>query len=93
MKLRAEEISSIIENQIASFDKKVEAQEVGTILSVGDGIARVHGLDNVKAMELLEFPGDVTGIALTQVNFKMQARSEYVGSEEYARGYSGYFKR
>ncbi len=64
MKLRAEEISSIIENQIASFDKKVEAQEVGTILSVGDGIARVHGLDNVKAMELLEFPGDVTGIAL-----------------------------
>ncbi|MCZ6629086.1 MAG: F0F1 ATP synthase subunit alpha, partial [SAR324 cluster bacterium] len=64
MKLRAEEISSIIESQIASFDKKVEAQEVGTILSVGDGIARVHGLDNVKAMELLEFPGEVTGIAL-----------------------------
>ncbi|MCZ6473174.1 MAG: F0F1 ATP synthase subunit alpha [SAR324 cluster bacterium] len=64
MKLRAEEISSIIESQIASFDKKVEAQEVGTILSVGDGIARVHGLDNVKSMELLEFPGEVTGIAL-----------------------------
>ena len=64
MKLRAEEISSIIEDQIASFDKKVEAREVGTILSVGDGIARVHGLDNVKAMELLEFSGGVTGIAL-----------------------------
>ena len=64
MKLRAEEISSIIEDQIASFDKKVEAREVGTIISVGDGIARVHGLDNVKAMELVEFPGGVTGIAL-----------------------------
>ncbi len=64
MKLRAEEISSIIEQQIASFDKKVETSEVGTILTVGDGIARVHGLDNVKAMELLEFPGGVTGIAL-----------------------------
>jgi F-type H+-transporting ATPase subunit alpha len=64
MKLRAEEISSIIEKQIASFDKKVDSQEVGTILSVGDGIARVHGLDNVKAGELLEFPGGVVGIAL-----------------------------
>jgi len=49
MKLRAEEISSIIEKQIAGFDKKVDSQEVGTILTVGDGIARVHGLDNVKA--------------------------------------------
>ncbi len=64
MKLRAEEISSIIEKQIASFDKKVDTQEVGTILSVGDGIARVHGLDNVGAGELLEFPGGVVGIAL-----------------------------
>ena len=64
MKLRAEEISSIIEQQIAAFDKTVEAQEVGTVLSVGDGIARVYGMDNVKAGELLEFPGGVTGIAL-----------------------------
>jgi F-type H+-transporting ATPase subunit alpha len=64
MKLRAEEISSIIEKQIAAFGSKVEGQEVGTILTVGDGIARVHGLDNVKAGELLEFPGGVMGIAL-----------------------------
>ncbi|MBI4081224.1 MAG: F0F1 ATP synthase subunit alpha [Candidatus Lambdaproteobacteria bacterium] len=64
MKLRAEEISSIIEQQIAAFDTKVETQEIGTILAVGDGIARVHGLDNAKAGELLEFPGGVTGIAL-----------------------------
>lgn len=64
MKLRAEEISSIIEKQLASFDKKVESQEVGTILSVGDGIARIHGLESVKAGELLEFPEGVMGIAL-----------------------------
>ena len=64
MKLRAEEISTIIEQQIASFDKGVEAQEVGTILTVGDGIARVFGLDEVRAGELLEFPGGVVGIAL-----------------------------
>jgi len=64
MKLRAEEISSIIEKQIASFDQKMDTREVGTILTVGDGIARVHGLDNVKAGELLEFPGGITGIAL-----------------------------
>ena len=62
MKLRAEEISSIIEKQIASFEKTVDSREVGTILTVGDGIARVHGLDNVRAGELLEFPGGVTGI-------------------------------
>jgi F-type H+/Na+-transporting ATPase subunit alpha len=64
MKLRAEEISSIIEQQIASFDQAVDRREVGTILSVGDGIARIHGLDNVSSGELLEFPGGVTGIAL-----------------------------
>ncbi|MDH5751230.1 MAG: F0F1 ATP synthase subunit alpha [Deltaproteobacteria bacterium] len=64
MKLRAEEISSILEQQIASFDKKVDTREVGTILTVGDGIARVHGLENVKAGELLEFPGGISGIAL-----------------------------
>ncbi len=64
MKIRAEEISSIIEKQIESFDRQVETREVGTILTVGDGIARVYGLDNVRAGELLECPGEVTGIAL-----------------------------
>jgi F-type H+-transporting ATPase subunit alpha len=64
MKLRAEEISSIIEKQIASFEATADTREVGTILTVGDGIARVHGLDNVRAGELLEFPGGITGIAL-----------------------------
>ncbi|HKI97092.1 MAG TPA: F0F1 ATP synthase subunit alpha [bacterium] len=64
MKLRAEEISSIIEQQIASFEQAVDRREVGTILTVGDGIARIHGLDSVRAGELLEFPGGITGIAL-----------------------------
>ncbi|MEE8396251.1 MAG: F0F1 ATP synthase subunit alpha, partial [bacterium] len=64
MKLRAEEISSIIEKQISAFDQEVQAREVGTILTVGDGIARVFGLDQVQAGELLEFPGGVIGIAL-----------------------------
>ncbi|MDH4225060.1 MAG: F0F1 ATP synthase subunit alpha [Deltaproteobacteria bacterium] len=64
MKIRAEEISSIIEKQIAGFGRKVETREVGTVLTIGDGIARVYGLDNVKAGELLEFPGNVIGIAL-----------------------------
>ena len=64
MKLRAEEISSILEKQIAAFDKKVDSREVGTILTVGDGIARVHGLENVRAGELVEFPGGIIGIAL-----------------------------
>ena len=55
MKLRAEEISAIIQKQIENFDKKATKTEVGTVLLVGDGIARVHGLDNVRAGELVEF--------------------------------------
>jgi len=64
MKIRAEEISSIIQQQIEQFDKKAVKTEVGTVLEVGDGIARVYGLDNVLAGELVEFPGNVVGMAL-----------------------------
>jgi F-type H+-transporting ATPase subunit alpha len=64
MQLRAEEISRIIQKQIASYDKTVEAMETGTILSVGDGIARVYGLDKVMAGELVEFPGQLMGMVL-----------------------------
>ena len=52
MQLRAEEISRIIQKQIASYDKTVEVMETGTVLTVGDGIARVYGLDKVMAGEL-----------------------------------------
>jgi len=64
MKIRAEEISNIIQKQVENFDKKATKSEVGTVLEVGDGIARVFGLDNVQAGELVEFPGSITGMAL-----------------------------
>ena len=64
MELRAAEISSILKQQIASFGTEAEVAEVGTVLSVGDGIARVHGLDKVQAGEMVEFPGGIRGMAL-----------------------------
>jgi len=64
MELRAEEISQIIKNQIKDYDKKVELSETGVVLSVGDGISRVYGLEKAMAMELVEFPGGVLGLVL-----------------------------
>lgn len=64
MQIRAEEISQILKQQIQDFDKVIDKAEVGTVISVGDGIARVHGLEKAMAGELLEFPGGVRGIAL-----------------------------
>jgi F-type H+-transporting ATPase subunit alpha len=64
MQLRAEEISRIIQKQIASYDKTVEVMETGTVLTVGDGIARVYGLDGAMAGELVEFPGSLMGMVL-----------------------------
>ncbi len=65
MQIRAEEISEIIKQQIQDYDKKVEVSETGTVISVGDGIARLHGLENAMAGELLEFPGGIMGMVLT----------------------------
>ena len=64
MQLRAEEISQIIKKQIQNYDKTAHVTETGTVLSVGDGIARVHGLEGCMAGELLEFPGNLMGLAL-----------------------------
>lgn len=64
MEIKAEEISQIIKEQIKDFDKKVELSETGVVLSVGDGIARVYGLEKVMALELVEFPGGILGLAL-----------------------------
>ena len=64
MELRAEEISQIIKEQITDYDKKVELSETGVVLSVGDGIARVYGLEKVMALELVEFPGNILGLVL-----------------------------
>ena len=59
MKLKAAEISEIIRRQIRDYDREVDVAETGTVLSVGDGIARVHGLANAMAGELVEFAGGV----------------------------------
>jgi F-type H+/Na+-transporting ATPase subunit alpha len=64
MDIRAAEISAILKDQIKNFGAEASVADVGTVLSVGDGIARVHGLDSVQAGELVEFPGNVKGMAL-----------------------------
>ena len=64
MDIRAAEISKVIKDQIANFGTEAEVSEVGTVLSVGDGIARIHGLDNVQAGEMIEFANGVQGMAL-----------------------------
>ena len=64
MDIRAAEISAILKDQIKNFGQEAEVSEVGQVLSVGDGIARVYGLDNVQAGELVEFPGGIKGMAL-----------------------------
>ncbi|MBI4633440.1 MAG: F0F1 ATP synthase subunit alpha [Deltaproteobacteria bacterium] len=62
--IRAEEISQIISKQIRDYEKKLDVSETGTVLSVGDGIARIYGVENVMAMELVEFPGGILGMVL-----------------------------
>ena len=64
MEIGTAEITSIIKKQIEDYDKAVKVEEVGTVLSTGDGIARIYGLDNAAAGELLEFPDNVFGMAL-----------------------------
>jgi len=64
MEIRAAEISKVIKDQIANFGTDATVSEIGQVLSVGDGIARVHGLDNVQAGEMVEFPNGVQGMAL-----------------------------
>ena len=64
MEIRAEEISQVIRSQIKDYEKKIEMSETGTILSVGDGIARVYGVENAMTMEMLEFPGGIYGLCL-----------------------------
>ena len=68
MEIRAAEISSILKEQIAKFGTEAEVAEVGQVLSVGDGIARVYGLDKVQAGEMVEFPGGIRGMALNLEN-------------------------
>jgi len=64
MEIKVDEISELLRKQITDFEKKVDVSEVGTIVSVGDGIARIYGLDKCMASELLEFPNNIMGMAL-----------------------------
>ena len=64
MNLRPEEISSVIKDQIKRYASEMEVSEVGTVIQVADGIARVHGLEKAMQGELLEFPGEVYGMVM-----------------------------
>ena len=64
MSIQAAEISEILKSQIKNYESRVQVAETGTVLSVGDGIARLHGLENAMAGELLEFPGGLVGMVL-----------------------------
>jgi F-type H+-transporting ATPase subunit alpha len=63
--IKADEITQLLREQIANYDSKIQVDEVGTIVSLGDGIARIHGLDKVMSGELLSFPHDIAGLALS----------------------------
>ena len=62
--IRADEISRVLKEQISQYSKKIEVSETGSVLSVGDGVARIYGLENVMAGELVEFPGEIYGMVL-----------------------------
>jgi F-type H+-transporting ATPase subunit alpha len=64
MDIKAEEISQVIREKIKNYEKKIEVSETGIVLSVGDGVARVHGVEKAMAMEMLEFPGGIFGLCL-----------------------------
>ena len=64
MKLRPEEISSVLSQELNNYDRDLKVESVGTILQVGDGIARVYGLQDVMAGEMVQFPGDIFGMVL-----------------------------
>jgi F-type H+-transporting ATPase subunit alpha len=68
MKIQPAEISAILKREIQNFGAEAQVSEVGQVLSVGDGIARVYGLDNVQAGEMVEFPGGIKGMALNLEN-------------------------
>ncbi len=84
MELRAEEISEIIKKQIKEYGKEIEVSETGTIISIGDGIARIHGLSGAMAGELLEFPGGISGMVLNleEDNVGAAVLGDYIALKE-----------
>ena len=79
MDIGAAEVSAILKEQIANFGTEADVAEVGQVLSVGDGVARVYGLDNVQAGEMVEFPGNIRGMALN-------LETDNVGDDCYCNG-------
>ena len=84
MKFNADEIASVIQKEIEQYETELDVREVGTVLEVGDGIARVHGLQNVMAMEMVEFPGGVIGLAfnLEENSVGVIILGDYLGIRE-----------
>src|SRR5512146_2249750 len=82
--IKADEITQLIRQQIENYETKIAVDEVGTVITLGDGIARVHGLEKVMAGEMLEFPHDVFGIALNLEEDQVGAvlLGEYTAIEE-----------
>src|SRR6185312_17150951 len=82
MEIKADEITAILKQQLAGYEKAIDVAEVGTVLSVGDGIARVYGLDKVMAGELVDFGHDLFGLALNleqdQVGVVLLGESQHV---------------
>ena len=78
MQIKAEEISSIIKEKIKGFDRQVDVKETGSVIQVGDGIAKVYGLDGAMAGEMLEFPGGLYGLALNLVSIRLVNRYRQV---------------
>src|ERR1700709_95301 len=62
--IKADEITELLRQQIENFEQRIQVDEVGTVISLGDGIARIHGLEKVMAGELIEFPHGVAGLAM-----------------------------
>ena len=79
MSLNPEEISKLIKQQIKRYDEELEIDETGTIITVGDGISLIHGLQNAMAGELLEFPGDIYGMVMNLEEDRSEERR--VGKE------------
>ncbi|MCA9548951.1 MAG: F0F1 ATP synthase subunit alpha, partial [Myxococcales bacterium] len=89
MQIRADEISQIIRQQIDDYEKRVEVSETGSVLTVGDGIARVYGLENAQAGELIEFPGNLMGMVLNleeaNVGIALMGPSEHIREGDICR--------
>jgi F-type H+-transporting ATPase subunit alpha len=63
-KIQANEITELLRQQIENYEQRIQVDEVGTIITLGDGIARIHGLDKVMAGELIDFPHGIAGLAM-----------------------------